>query len=125
MRHGNPSNLTVITPKDVQGTVRGQLQIKIPTQAGGPLPVPANFFHFSQLGGLVQLNVMFLDVTRLSQAMAPDNRKVPFSPEVAGRFVLSLEGLSLLQRQVNDLVKQLRSQEQVAMPADIEPTESV
>ena len=68
---------------------------------------------------------MFLDVTRLAAAITPDNRKTVFTPEIAGRFIVSLEGLSLLQNQVNDMVKQLRAQGKAVRPDDIEPRETV
>lgn len=115
----------LIQLRDVAELHRGQVQIQLPTvSAEDELPIPANFFHLSQVGGFVQLNVMFLDVTRLAiSSEAHGKSPGAFVPELAGRFVMSLEGLALLQRQVNDLVGQIRAQGKAVNSDDIRPAD--
>ena len=91
--------------------MRGRVQIKVPTENVGLSPTGANFFQLAHLGGFVQLTVMYLDVGKLSEVISPEKPHTAaspvFEPEVVGRFVMSVEGLALLQRQTNELAKKL------------------
>jgi len=89
-------------PSSNDGQPKRMLLVRYPVEQVLPAPEPANFFHFAQLGGDIQLSVGVIDPALAANLSSADE---PIAPTIVRRFFLSVTSLRVLQRQVEDIIK--------------------
>lgn len=75
-----------------------------------PDPVAANFFAFSSLGGDIAMQVGWLNIPLAAESSRPGQSvDLKLVPNITHQFMMSRSGFQLLYRQINELVKQMKT----------------